>query len=453
MEDKKERQGFKSSIGMILAAAGSAIGVGNIWRFPYVTGKYGGAAFLIVYLLMVIAIGIPLMLAETVIGRRGGEDASKSFKKLAPGKKWYLSGTIGIFAAFIILGYYNVVAGWSLKYVVNSVTNVFAGKTPSEIEGIFSTFVSSDFSPIIYALILISVTMYIVSHGVQKGIEKASKILLPVLLIILVVLSIKSLSLEGAYKGLEFLYKPDFETLFASKDGILVAMGHAFYSLSLGMGIMITYGSYMDKGENLGKSVIKITIMDTLVALLAGLVIFPAVFSFGLEPGQGAGLVFITLPNVFLQMPGGFLFGSLFFLLLTFAALTSTISLLETVVAYLIDSKGMERRKATLYSGLLIMILAIISSLSMGETLGGFKLFGKNLFDFFDYVTANIFLLIAALIEVIFLGWFYKKSEFMDEVTNGSKIKFEAKEFVFFMIKYVVPISIIVLFLVNNGIF
>lgn len=449
----KKRQGFGSSLGMILAAAGSAVGVGNIWRFPYITGKYGGAAFLIVYLVMVLAIGIPIMLAEIAIGRRGGEDASKSFRKLAPGKKWNVSGLIGILAAFIILGYYSIVAGWALKYVVNSTTNAFAGKNSDEIVGLFTGFVSAGASPIIYGFIIIAATMAIVSFGVEKGIEKASRILLPLLLVILVVLAGIALTLSGAKEGLEFLWKPDFGKLFESKDGILAAMGHAFYSLSLGMGIMITYGSYVNKDEHLGKAVLKISIMDTLVALLAGLVIFPAVFSFGLEPNGGAGLVFITLPNVFEQMAFGQVFGTLFFILLTFAALTSTISLLETVVAYLIDSKGMKRIPATLLSGAGISVLAVVSSLAMGPELGDFKLFGMNLFDFFDYVTANIFLLVCALIEVIFLGWFYDKENFFDELSNKGTVKFVGMKVVFFMIKYVVPVSIIVLILVNNGIF
>lgn len=454
MEDNmKQRQGFGTSFGMILAAAGSAIGVGNIWRFPYVTGNYGGAAFLIVYLVMIVAIGMPLMLAEVAIGRRGGEDASKSFKKLAPGSKWHISGLIGIVAAFIILGYYSVVAGWSLKYVVNSLTDVFSGMSPEQIGAAFGNYVSSDISPIVYALIIMGMTMFIVFKGVNTGIEKASKILLPILLLILIVLSVRSLTLKNAMAGLEFLFKPDFRTLLQSKDGILVAMGHAFYSLSLGMGIMVTYGSYMKKEENLGSAVLKISIMDTVVALLAGLVIFPAVFSFGLEPNQGPGLVFVTLPNVFLQMPGGVLFGSLFFLLLTFAAITSTISLLETVVAYLIDSKGMERKTATILSGIGISVISVISSLSMGAALGDFKLFGMNLFDLFDYVTANIMLLTCALIEVIFVGWAMKKEDFFSEVTNAGTLNFAAKNFAYLMLRYVIPVAIVILMLVNNGIF
>ncbi|MDO5017724.1 MAG: sodium-dependent transporter [Lagierella massiliensis] len=448
----EKRKGFSSSIGMIMATAGSAVGVGNIWRFPYILGEYGGAAFLIVYLLMVLVIGIPLMVTEMAIGRRGGEDAAKSFKKIAPGKKWYLSGLLGIIAAFIILGYYTVVAGWTLKYIVNSLTNVFNSSiTPEMTTTLFTDFVGSGVEPIIYTFVFMAATMFIVYKGIEAGIEKASKILLPILVVILVVLAIRSLTLPGAYKGVEFLYKPDFRALFEKKDAILVAMGHAFYSLSLGMGIIVTFGSYMSKEDDLAKTALKISIMDTLVALLAGFVIFPAVFSFGLEPSQGAGLVFISLPNVFGNMPGGRIFATLFFVLLAFAALTSTISLLEAVVSHLIDSRGMKRSHATLLSGFFICIICIFSSLSMGEHLGNFTIFGKNFFDFLDYITANIFLLVAAFIEVIFIGWFYKKEEFMDEITRSGANKTALSSFVYFSVKYISPIVILILFIANNG--
>lgn len=448
----KKRQGFSSSIGMVMATAGSAVGVGNIWRFPYILGEYGGAAFLIVYLLMVMLIGIPLMVTEMAIGRRGGEDASKSFKKIAPNTKWYLSGLLGIAAAFIILGYYSVVAGWTLKYIVNAATDVFNSSiTPDKTTALFQNFVSAGLEPIVYTFIFMGLTMFIVYNGIEKGIEKASKILLPILAIILVVLAIRSLMLPGASEGMKFLFKPNFSSFFEKKDSILVAMGHAFYSLSLGMGIIITFGSYTPKEENLGKVAIKIAVMDTIIAVLAGVVIFPAVFSFGLEPSQGPGLVFMSLPNVFGGMYGGRIFGTLFFILLSFAALTSTISLLEVVVSYLIDSKGLKRSSATLISGGLICIICVFSSLSMGSHLGNFTIFGKTVFDFLDYITANIFLLVAAFMEVLFIGWFYKKGEFMEEITEFGIDKSNLTNFVYFSVRYVIPVMIVVLFIVNNG--
>ncbi len=446
----KDRQGFKTSFGMLAAAVGSAVGVGNIWRFPYITGKYGGGAFLIVYIIMVALIGIPLMISEMIIGRRGQSDAVNSFKNLKEGKKWYISGVIGVLAAFIIMGYYSVVAGWSLKYVVSSLGNAFGGKNPQQIEAIFIDFTSDPIIPLIYTFIILFITMIIVSKGVEKGIEKASKILLPILLLILFILGLKAVSLENSMEGIKFLFKPDFSQL--SKEAILVAMGHAFYTLSLGMGIMITYGSYIDKRENLPKLALKISAMDLMVALLAGIAIFPAVFSFGLEPGQGAGLVFTSLPNVFSQMTGGYFFSILFFLLLTFAALTSTISLLEVIVAYLEDSWKLDRKKAALYSSLGIMFVAVFSSLSQGQ-LSHVTIGGKNFFDFLDYLTANFMLLVAALIEIVFLGWFFKKEDLMDELTNSGKIKFRLKDIYYFLIKIIIPLAIVVIFISTNQLF
>ncbi|WP_300410591.1 sodium-dependent transporter [Lagierella sp.] len=447
-----KRQGFSSSLGMIMATAGSAVGVGNIWRFPYILGEYGGAAFLIVYLLMVLLIGIPLMVTEMAIGRMGREDASKSFKKIAPNTKWYLSGFLGILAAFIILGYYSVVAGWTLKYIVNSLTGVFnSGLTPEKTTTLFNNFVSSGLEPILYTFVFMAITMFIVYKGIEGGIEKASKTLLPILAIILVILAIRSLTLPGAYKGVEFLLKPDFKAFFQKKDAILVAMGHAFYSLSLGMGILITFGSYMSQKDDLSDVAVKIAITDTIIAVLAGFVIFPAVFSFGLAPSQGPGLVFVSLPNVFGNMFGGKIFSALFFTLLAFSALTSTISLLETVVSYFIDSLGLKRSHATLLSGGLIFIICIFSSLSMGSHLGSFRVFGKSFFDFLDYITANVFLLVAAFVEVVFMGWFFKKNKFVEEITELGLDKNPLTDLIYNSIKFIIPVVIVVLFIANNG--
>lgn len=446
----KERQGFKSSIGMVLATAGSAVGAGNIWRFSYITGKYGGGAFLIFYLLMVLLVGIPLMLAELSIGRRGASDAKNSFKKLAPNTKWYLAGSLGILTSYIILGYYIVVTGWSLKYFVSYLTNSFAGQSPQQIGGFFSDFVARPIEPIIYTLIMLAITMYIVSKGVNKGIEKVANILMPGLFILLIILVVRSLTLEKAYLGLEFLFKPDFKSLFSDRDAILSAIGHSFYSLSIGMGIMVTYGSYVNKDENLFSTVFKISILDTLAAVLSGMVIFPAVFSYGLEPSQGPGLVFASLPNIFQSMWGGQIFGGLFFLLFTFAALTSTISLLETSVSYLIDDKAMGRGKATLLAGAGLVVISVLSSLSMGN-LSNIKLLGRNIFAFLDFITSNYLLLIVALIEVIFLGWHYKKENTLNEVTNQGIYGKRLKIPYYAILKYAMPITIVVIFLYNNG--
>lgn len=451
ISETKKRQGFASSIGLVLATAGSAIGAGNIWRFSYVTGKHGGGAFLLFYIAIVFLIGTPLMISELAIGRRGGKDAMSSFKELSPGKKWYLSGALGIITSFIILGYYIVVSGWSFKYFVAFLTNSFAGQSSKEIESYFGSFVTKPFEPILYTFVILALTYYIVSKGVNKGIEKASNFMMPVLLTILVLLGIRSLTLENASLGLEFLFKPDFKSFFSDRDSILTAVGHSFYSLSIGMGIMITYGSYVNKSENLFSSVAKISVLDTLVAILSGVVIFPAVFSFGLEPSQGPGLVFASLPNIFQSMWGGQVFGSMFFLLFTFAALTSTISLLETSVSFLVDNRKMNRKKASLIASIGIAVIAIFSSLSMG-LLSNVTFLGKNLFDFLDYITSNFFLLFVALVEVIYLGWFYPKKDLMDEVTNKGKCGKNLKQAYYFLLKYILPLVIIVIFLYNNGI-
>lgn len=443
----KERQGFKSSQGMIMAAVGSAVGVGNVWRFPYIVGKYGGGAFLIIYLFLIAIIGVPLMISEIAIGRKAQSDAIGSFKKLEPGKKWYLAGVVGVTAAFLILGYYSVVAGWTLKYTLNAITNSFAGKNPAIISEMFGGFVSATVEPIVWMLIFMGTTIFIVSRGVQAGIEKAAKIVLPILFVILIILAGVSLSLDGAMEGINYLFKPDFSTL--TFEGVLAAMGHAFYTLSLGMGIMITYGSYMSKKVNLLSTVVTITALDTGVALLAGLAIFPAVFSFGLEPSEGAGLVFTVLPNIFEQMPMGYIFGVLFFILLAFAALTSTISLLEVVVAYLVDSRGMERKKASYLAGLGIILVGVVSSLSMGPW-GGIKIFDKNFFDFFDHLTANYLLLIAAFIEIIYLGWFIKKEDFINMVSKDGITKVKSMDLLHFLIKIIVPVVIAVIFISSN---
>lgn len=399
----KTREGFGSRFGLLAASIGSAVGLGNIWRFPYIAGEYGGGAFLVVYLLIVAFIGLPLMMSEFVIGRLGGKDAIGSFKELAPEKPWYISGVLGVLAAFFILSYYGVVAGWTLEYVINAITNRFSGKTSEEITNLFVGFISHPIKPVIWQVLFMFITGLIVSTGVQDGIEKFAKIMVPMLFILIIILDIQALTLPGGMEGFKFLFKPDFSKI--NSKVVLGALGHAFYSLSLGMGIMITYGSYMSGDEDLGKTALQISIADTLIALLAGLAIFPAVFSYGVDPTSGAGLVFMTLPNVFPKMPGGYFFGIMFFMLLALAALTSTISLLEVVVAFLVDSFNMNRKKAAVLSTIVITIVGIFASLANGP-LSGFLIFGDNIFDFLDKTTANYFLTTAALISVVFIGWF-----------------------------------------------
>jgi NSS family neurotransmitter:Na+ symporter len=336
-----ERDGFASKFGIIAAAAGSAIGLGNIWKFPYITGIYGGAAFIIVYLICIAIIGAPVMLSEFTIGRRAQKNAIGSFKKLAPGKPWFIAGWMGFLAAFAILSFYGVVAGWALDYIVKAVTNSFAGSDPEAIAGIFTGLISQTWTPIFWQVVFMALTAGVVLGGIKDGIEKYTKILMPMLLVIIVILDIRAVTLPGAGEGVAFLFKPNWSLI--TSEAILSALGHAFFSLSLGMGTMITYGSYIGKKENLGEVALQVTLADTAIALLAGLAMFPAVFAYGIEPSAGPGLVFITLPNVFQQMPGGYIFQILFFVLLSVAALTSSVSILEVVVAYFHEDKNVSR--------------------------------------------------------------------------------------------------------------
>ncbi|SHJ55925.1 sodium-dependent transporter [Paramaledivibacter caminithermalis] len=443
----QKRDGFGSKLGIIAAAAGSAIGLGNIWKFPYITGENGGAAFIIVYLICIALIGFPVMLSEFIIGRRAQKNAIGSFKKLAPGTPWFLTGWMGVVAAFFILAFYGVVAGWCLDYIVKAITNSFAGQTTEQIGNAFTGLISNPWQPVIWQIIFMALTAFIVLAGVKDGIEKYAKILMPLLLGIIIILDIRAITLPGSGAGLAFLFKPDFSKL--SAQGVLTALGHAFFSLSLGMGTMITYGSYIQKKENLADTAIQVTIADTLIALLAGVAIFPAVFAFGIEPGAGPGLVFVTLPNVFQQMPGGYFFGLLFFILLTVAALTSSISILEVVVAYVVEDMNINRKKAAVVAALLITILGIPCSLAMGPMANIKLLGGRNFFDTLDYIASNWLLPLGGLFISIFVGWILGKENVEDEVTCGG-VKISYLPFFMFLARFIAPIAIAIVFL--NGI-
>lgn len=444
-----ERESFKSSFGLIAAAIGSAVGLGNIWRFPYITGVNGGGAFLIVYLFFIALIGIPIMLAEFIVGREAKKDAIGSYKTLAPEGKWHISGILGVLAAFFILAFYSVVAGWTLEYLVSAILNKFQGLTAADIEAGFASFTSSPFKPIFWQVLVMIITSFVVASGVEEGIEKYSKILIPLLLLIVIILDIRAITLPGGKEGLEFLFKPDFSQLTAK--GVLDALGHSFFSLSLGMGIMVTYGSYIREEEALGSTALKIGIADTLVALLSGIAIFPAVFAFGISPSEGAGLVFITLPNVFLQMPGGYFFAIMFFALLALAAITSTISLLESVTAHVIERFELGRVKATILTAFAILVVGMFASLSNG-VLSHIDFFGQNLFDFLDYLTANYFLTMSALISSIFVGWSLDKRIVEKQLTNDGRLQIKYVKLVSFILRFIVPIAIIIVFLTGIGV-
>lgn len=447
-DNNQLRDSFSSKFGIIAAAAGSAVGLGNIWKFPYIAGVYGGAAFLFVYLAFILAIGVPIMLSELIIGRSSKRNAFGAFKVLAPSSGWKYIGILGVSAAFLILSFYGVVAGWSVQYVILSIQDGFSHKSPEQISSLFSSLTESSVRPVIFQLLFMVATAAIVIVGIKKGIEKYTKILMPILVLILIFLCVKSVSLEGAKAGLNFLFKPDFSKL--TSDGILSALGHAFFTLSLGMGTLITYGSYIGNKNNLVNTAINVTIADTVIAILAGIAIFPAVFAFGIEPGEGPGLIFVTLPNIFHQMPGGYIFSILFFVLLSIAALTSAISILEVVVAYFKEEFNLGRKSSTILATVLISILGILCSLSTG-VLSPFKVFGLNFFDLVDWISANMLLPIGGLFISLFVGWVLKRKKVEAEIAKGGNLTGIMLSVFMFLVKFIAPIAIAVVMLNKLG--
>ncbi|HCM60237.1 MAG TPA: sodium-dependent transporter [Bacteroidales bacterium] len=446
--DFSKRDSFGSRMGVIMAAAGSAIGLGNIWRFPYILGENGGGAFLIVYLIIVFAIGIPVMMSELVIGRRSQRNPVGAFKTLAPRKPWYMVGMMGIVAAFMILAFYTAVAGWTLEYIYQTLIGGFVGKSSEELTVMFDSFRSESLRPALWFSVFMLATSGIVLAGVRKGIEKSTKIMMPLLFVILIVMCIKSLTLPGAGKGVEFLFRPDFSRI--TGNTVLMALGQAFFSLSIGMGTLITYGSYIPKDNKLASTAVKVSMVDLLVAVLAGVAIFPAVFAFGICPSSGEALTFIVLPGIFQQMTGGMIFAFAFFVLLAIAALTSTISVLEVIVAYFSEQLNMNRRTAIIIATASMFILGIAASLSWG-LMRDIKLSGLNIFDLFNYTTANILLPLGGLLIVAFLGWYFPGRESKDELSNGGTLRVRYYRLYRFAIKVLAPLAIALVFLNGLG--
>ncbi len=447
----QQRDTFGSRFGIIAAAAGSAIGLGNIWKFPYITGVYGGAAFIVVYLICIALIGFPLMLSEFLVGRKSQKNAVGAFKKLAPGTPWFMTGWMGVICAFVILSFYSVVAGWCLEYIVKAVSGAFTGATPDQINSIFGGFITSAARPIMWTILFMALTVWIVMAGIKDGIEKYAKFLMPLLLVIIIILDIRAVTLPGAGAGLAFLFKPDWSKI--TGEAVLAALGHAFFSLSLGMGTMITYGSYISKKEDLGTTAIQVTIADTLIALFAGIAIFPAVFAFGIEPGAGPSLVFVTLPNVFQQMAGGYFFGILFFVLLTVAALTSSISILEVVVAYFAEELNWSRKKATFSAAGAITVIGILSALSYASSsaFSKVKIGGMPFMDALMWLSDNLLLPIGGLLICIFVGWVLGRKKVEEEV-NTEGVHLGYIPFFMVAVKFIAPVAIAIVFLKGVGI-
>lgn len=442
------RDSFGSKFGVIAATAGSAIGLGNIWRFPYVAGENGGAAFLIVYLGFIFLFGIPVMLSEFAIGRRAQKNVFGAFRKLAPGRPWYLIGLMGVVAAFMILAFYTAVAGWTLEYLYQSVINGFSGKSSEELGNMFSSFTGGTWRPLFWFFVFMALTAFIIIAGVKKGIERYTKILMPLLLILLLILVIRSLTLPGAGSGVAFLFKPDFSKITTST--ILEALGQAFFSLSIGMGTLVTYGSYIQKSDNLGSTAISVALADTFIAVLAGLAIFPAVFAFNIAPGSGVGLVYITLPNIFVQMAGGYFFSLMFFVLLVVAALTSTISVLEVIVAFFVEELRLKRRAATWLATAAVSVLGIMSVLST-STMADLKIFGLTVFDLLDFTSANILLPAGGFFIVIFVAWFFGRDKAREELSNDGQLKAAYIPLYLFIIRFIAPLAIAFVFLQGIG--
>lgn len=456
--NNNSRESFGSKIGAVLAAAGSAVGLGNIWRFPIETGQNGGAAFIIVYIACVFLLGIPIMMSEFFIGRHTHTNTAGAYRKLAPGTQWKWVGRLGVLSGFVILSYYSVVAGWTAEYTVLAIGNCFDGKGSLDFPVIFNQFVSNPWKSLLWMFAFIIVTHVVVVRGVKSGIEKFSKVMMPALFVIMIVLTVCSVMLPGASQGLEFLLKPDFSKINGSV--MLSAMGQAFFSLSLGLGCLCTYASYFRNDTNIGKTALNVALIDTFVAVMSGFIIFPAVFNAGymLSSGDiGPSLLFITMPNVFQQAFGGmpvlsYLVSVLFYFLLVVAALTSTISMHEVVTAYVSEEFNMKRRKAATVVSIACGTVGVFCALSFGP-LAGVKLFNMNIFDLFDYVSSNIFLPVGGMFVSIFTGWYLDKRLVRDEITNHGTIRVPYLRFVIFILRYFAPIAIGVILLNQLGLF
>ena len=432
-----------SKLGFIMAAAGSAVGLGNLWKFPYVAGKNGGGAFVLVYFIMLLIIGFTLMFAELVLGRSTQLNAIGAYRKIS--KRWTWVGAMGIVTGFLILSYYSVIGGWVIRYLGTSILGGLNYTDSGILGNMFNAVVSSTEGSIFFHLLFMLATLSIVIGGIGGGIERASKIMMPALFILIIILAIRGCTLPGSIEGIKFFLMPDISAI--SFSVVLNALGQVFFSLSLGMGCMITYGSYLSKEENIPQSAAIIPLLDTFVALLAGLATLPAVFAFGFQPSEGPGLMFVTLPAVFASMPFGRLFSTMFFLLVLFAALSSSISLLEVCVSFVVDQFKTSRKKATILVALITFLLGIPSALSFGIWAELKVVFGMNFFDFFDFLTSNILLPVGGLMLCIFVGWVWGTDKAIDEASNNGELSFKFANVWAILIKYLGPIAIGIVFI------
>ena len=449
---QQERAKFGSKMGVILATAGSAIGLGNVWRFPYMAGENGGAAFIIFYILCVVMLGLPCMVSEFIIGRHAQANTARAYNKISASRIWTAVGCLSVLTGFLITSYYAVVSGWCLQYIYASLMGHLDGD-PEYFKQYFANFSTHPVKPIVWTVAILGITHLVIQHGVRDGIERASKMLMPTLFILLLVLVVSSCLLPNAIAGIEFLFKPDFSKV--TPDVLLGALGQSFYSMSIGMGCLCTYASYFSRNTNLVRSAVQIGIIDTFVAILAGLMIFPAAFSVGVSPDSGPSLIFITLPNVFQQafsgMPlVGYIISLAFYALLSLAALTSLISLHEVSTAFFHEELHIGRKKAALIVTLSCSVLGAFCSLSLGGY-DEMSFLGKTLFDIFDFVTGQVFLPVCGFLTCLMVGWYLPHKLVRDEFTNWGTLRGSLFHVYLFAIKYLCPACILIIFLHQFG--
>ncbi|MBR5394120.1 MAG: sodium-dependent transporter [Bacteroidaceae bacterium] len=450
------RGSFGSQLGVILASAGSAVGLGNIWRFPTEVGRGGGAAFILIYLGFILLLAMPVMLCEFIIGRSARSNAIGAFQKLAPGKPWIAAGIMGVLGGFLVLSFYSVVAGWTLHYTIQSALgqlqgqcSMFNGQSSMDFGAAFNVFVSDPWQPIIYLAVFLLLTHLVVARGIQHGIERYSKLMMPLLLVIILLLVCFSLTMPGAAEGVRFLLQPDLSEV--TPDVVLGAMGQAFFSLSVGLGCLVTYSSYFSKETRLVNSAMNVCIIDTMVAVLSGFIIFPTVFSVGIAPDAGPGLVFITLPNVFNLMFGempvvGYVFALLFYVLLLLAALTSSISMHEICTAFISEHFQTGRRRAATIVTLICLLLGAFCSLSFGPW-QEVTVFGKGFFDLFDFTVTKFLMPLGGLLMTLFVGWYLDRRLVEQQLTNDEALSVRTMRPLLVLIRWVAPIGILVIFL------
>lgn len=453
MEEAKSREKFSSGLAVFFATLGSAVGLGNIWKFPYLTGQYGGGAFLLVYFLCILFVGLPIMISEFYIGRKTRKNAVGALKELKPGTAWKHIGTMGVGAAYMIMFFYSCVAGWVYFYLFKAIQGDFVGITMETAKAQFGSVIMGPLSPIVWQVIVMTVVAGILAMGVKQGIEKITKTLMPLLFVLIIICDIRALTLPGAEEGVRFLFHVDFGQL--SGAAILTALGLAFFKLSLGMGTMTTYGSYFTEDNKMVNTAVKVALSDTLVSMLAGLAIFPTVFSFGMEPGAGPGLLFMTIPLVFSQMPFGSILLVAFFFLTAIAATTAMLSLVEVPVAYWSEERGVSRKKAAVLNAVVIAIVGILATLSVDKAsvLGNITFFGMGFFDLFDYISSNVLLPLGGLFIALLMGYSINREDVITELSNDGNLKIAKLMTVyFFLIRYVTPFLLIVVFLNAIGI-